>query len=350
MTIVISIHQPGRRLSEMADQILLLSDGEVAYFGSPKDAKGYFEISCKTEAPKRTSLADWMMRLVSKESLPKRWSESSRQCELNEQVRTLLGQRSNPPPKVSMRFHRQFSFLLRRETIFLARSPGIFWWRIVLLTLLALLFGAVWYKIGDDRMRAEEKSAEIWFMVSVFLFVPSAAVPALIEEKRAATREYADGRWCMSAFAAAHFLAELPFLLLATVIPGTVMYWMISLRSGAGRFVYFLGALYSGFIAAEALVFFFASVSSQMLTGVALAVMCNGCFVLLGGIPRPIPNIGWWFRWLEYCVNFQYWTVASMMKNEFDGVLILANVLGFPPRPPLFGDAYLDYLGYPSTW
>ncbi|CAN0296843.1 unnamed protein product, partial [Hapterophycus canaliculatus] len=66
-TILCSLHQPRPRVLDLLDNVMLLANGEVAYFGPPKDAKLYFSSVGRPFPPEQPHPADAMLTLCCRE-------------------------------------------------------------------------------------------------------------------------------------------------------------------------------------------------------------------------------------------------------------------------------------------
>ncbi|CAM9849699.1 unnamed protein product, partial [Laminaria digitata] len=62
-TVVCSLHQPRPRVLNLLDNVMLLSRGQVAYFGAPRDAEAYFSSVGRPFPPDQPHAADAMLSL-----------------------------------------------------------------------------------------------------------------------------------------------------------------------------------------------------------------------------------------------------------------------------------------------
>eukprot|EP00181_Compsopogon_caeruleus_P004159 CAMPEP_0184689500 /NCGR_PEP_ID=MMETSP0312-20130426/30690_1 /TAXON_ID=31354 /ORGANISM="Compsopogon coeruleus, Strain SAG 36.94" /LENGTH=646 /DNA_ID=CAMNT_0027146855 /DNA_START=32 /DNA_END=1969 /DNA_ORIENTATION=+ len=360
MTVIISIHQPAKALIEMADKLFILSQGRVVYFGPPCEAQEFFETYSGEKLPTATALGDWILRLINAdfpdnkvELIGEAWTTSAQGRSLEALVDSKMANYQLRDPahgeELDIRRHsrvRQCILHTRRTFINFARDPGVFWLRMGMYFFLAFFFGLAWWQIGKNNRDVEDRLAGFWLYVSFYIFMACAASPAYIEEKRTATREYASRAWSMPSYMLGHFLAEVPFILLNTILAGTIIYWMQGLRADGLRFAYNLLVLFTVLLTAESVTYFCSVISGHMLVALALNAMLNGMFMAVGGYLRPKDEIGWWLRWMDYSINHHYWTFNGLLKAEFSGITLEANPDGFPPRvDDLSGDEYLQRRG-----
>lgn len=66
-TILCSLHQPRPRVLDLLDKVILLNKGRVAYFGSPRDAEGYFNSVGRPFPARQPHPADAMLTLCCRE-------------------------------------------------------------------------------------------------------------------------------------------------------------------------------------------------------------------------------------------------------------------------------------------
>lgn len=98
-TVLCSLHQPRPRVLNLLDKVILLSKGQVAYFGSPRDAEPFFRSIGRPFPPDQPHPADAMLTLCCREDgrdLPLLFRRSARSFPFSSESST--SSTSSPTP------------------------------------------------------------------------------------------------------------------------------------------------------------------------------------------------------------------------------------------------------------
>ena len=119
-----------------------------------------------------------------------------------------------------------------------------------------------------------------------------------------------------------------PYLLLISLIPGALTYYLPGLRKDYKHFLYFIFVLYVCMILVESLMMIVASLVPNFLMGIITGSGIQGFMILGGGffrLPRDLPGPLW--RYPVFYVAFHRYAYQGLFKNEFEG-LVFPNVEG----------------------
>lgn len=134
-------------------------------------------------------------------------------------------------------------------------------------------------------------------------------------------RERENGHYGVTAFVIANTLSSIPFLLLVTLIPGVIAYYLPGLQNGLEHFVYFICVLFSSLMLVESLMMIVASIVPNYLMGIITGAGIQGVMLLLSGffkLPNDIPKPVWKYP-LHY-IAFHTFANQGMFKNEYEGL------------------------------
>lgn len=81
-------------------------------------------------------------------------------------------------------------------------------------------------------------------------------------------RERLNGHYGVAAFVVSNTLSAMPFLILITLISGTICYFMVRLHPGFSHYLYFLLCLYASVAVVESLMMAIATVVPNFLMGI----------------------------------------------------------------------------------
>jgi hypothetical protein len=133
-------------------------------------------------------------------------------------------------------------------------------------------------------------------------------------------RERLNGHYGATAFVISNSLSALPYLLLVSVIPGAIAYFLPGLRSGLQYFIYFALVLFACMMLVESLMMIVASIVPNYLMGIITGAGIQGLMILVGGffrLPNDLPKPLWKYPLHE--IAFHKYAYQGMFKNEFGG-------------------------------
>ena len=157
----------------------------------------------------------------------------------------------------------------------------------------------------------------------------------------------------MSSFVIANTVSATPYLLLISVVPGALAYYLVGLQRSFDHFAYFALVLFTTMMLVEGLMMIVASAVPDFLMGIITGAGIQGVMMLNGGffrLPNDLPNPVW--RYPMYYVAFHKYANQGFYKNEFLGLTFPNNQAG--GAATITGDEILrDYwqveMGY-SKW
>lgn len=82
------------------------------------------------------------------------------------------------------------------------------------------------------------------------------------------TRERLNGHYGVGAFVIGNTLSSTPFLLLISLVPGAVAYYLADVQKGIDRFSYFFLMLFACMMLVESLMMIVASIVPDFLMGI----------------------------------------------------------------------------------
>ncbi|MED6142320.1 hypothetical protein PIB30_112495, partial [Stylosanthes scabra] len=156
----------------------------------------------------------------------------------------------------------------------------------------------------------------------------------LLEEIKVFERERLNGHYGVTAFLTGNTFSALPYMLIATMIPGLISYYLCGLHkglihSGTENLIYFVSVLSAIVIWVESLMLVVGSVSPNYVTGMSIACGVQGIMILVAGfyrLPKDIPKPLW--KYPLYYVSFHKYALQGCYKNEFEGLTFVMGQNG----------------------
>lgn len=357
--IVATIHQPSSHTFHMFDKLMLLCNGQVAFFGDTSDCVRFFDeigMPCypnwnpadyvmekltagpETEQKVIDGFKSWNTRTeryVSTLSAAVKMtngfknahdasddesvdgSPKQRKVEMSAtESRVEIAGATNKASKAAKwptTFWTQFRVLAGRAFI---ETKSELWDKIGFIQTLALsvIIGLIWWDTPHKEESLQDKMGVLFFICLYLSFNPIfVALMTFPQERNVIAKERAAGMYRLSAYFGAKCVSELPLVVFQPVLLHFIVYWM----SGMNRSVYYLGSLATIFITVlfgQSLGLFLGALVKDFKKSITCAVVFGISSSLVGGFyARNMPHwISWikYFSWLTYAFN-------AMLRLEF---------------------------------
>lgn len=159
-------------------------------------------------------------------------------------------------------------------------------------------------------------------------------------------RERLNGHYDPGAFVIGNILSALPYLLLVSLIPGAIAFFLTGLQEGLlpgkalEHFIYFASVLFVCMMLVESLMMVVASLVPNFLMGIIAGAGIQGLMMLGAGffrLPDDLPKPFW--KYPLYYVAFHRYAYQGLYKNEYQG-RTFSNYPGESP-PRISGESIL---------
>ncbi|XP_058007225.1 ABC transporter G family member 1-like isoform X5 [Hevea brasiliensis] len=207
--------------------------------------------------------------------------------------------------------------------------------------------------INKDFGRAR---GSLLMFISIFLtFMAIGGFPSFVEEMKVFVRERLNGHYGSTAFIFANTFSSMPFLLVISLIPGAIAYYLTGLQKGFDHFLCFASIIFASMILVESVMMVVASIVPNFLMGIIAGAGIQGLMILGGGffrLPNDLPKPFW--KYPLYYIAFHKYAYQGMFKNEFEGLKFQSNqAAGGIPRmingEEILRDVWQVEMGY-SKW
>lgn len=321
-TIVLTVHQPGYRILELFDQVLLLSDGLVVHHGTLKLLEARLEAS-NHAIPEHVNVLEYAIDgirtlMVDNEPSdhPERWGDQlERHCELKEeedgQVHTSCYANSR---------WREIMILQGRFCKNIFRTKILFASRTIQAAVAGVSLGTIFINMGT-KDTSEALHNVIGFLAYCLTFLLSSTtegLPIYLQERQILMRETSRGAYRVSSHVIASALIFLPFLLWVALIYASPVYWLVGLRREVYAFLYFLMVVWMALLMANSFVACFSAMVSDYILGNSLIAGFMGGFFLFSGYFITKDDIPCYWIFMHYLSLFKY-PFEAFMINEYGG-------------------------------
>lgn len=375
-TIVFSIHQPRSNIFAQFDEILLLSDGHIAYAGAAQESMEYFE-KLGFPCPKNFNpadhiidvLAQWKdkipvfsprespvtmyqrieqasygsMNIAKSPNSPSIESSDSNHpddyysgpntpypaAQQNESDTPLL-QQTSPiyeekliPHATS--FFSQLVTLSRRTFLNFIRNFFLMPAHYISAIVVGLLLGSIYFQLDTDLDGCQNRIGVIFFMCSILCFTAMSSLELFITERAIYVREKANGYYNpMSYFFSKIFFDLIPLRIVPPILMGGVAYFMIGLHSTLTNFVWFMVIMILFNLVSGGMCILIGAIAPTVASGNVIATLAILCQSLFAGFLVNKGSMPTYLSWLQY-LSFWNYSFEALMINEFYNIDIYVN-------------------------
>ncbi|KAK7363115.1 hypothetical protein VNO77_05248 [Canavalia gladiata] len=347
-TIIASIHQPSNETFQLFHNLCLLSSGKTVYFG-PVSAANKFFSSNGFPCPSLHSPSDHFVKTINKDFeqdpekglaglsteesidiLVKSYDSSEICHEVKKEIAQIKKRDSDTmEKKCHADFLTQCLILTRRSFVNMYREVGYYWLRLLIYGTLSLSLGTMFFDIGSNSESIQARGSLLVFVVTFLTFITVAGFPSFVEDMKVFERERLNGHYGVTAFTIGNTLSAVPFLVLMSLIPGALVYYLVGLHQGHEQFVYFASLLFISVFLVEGLMMIVASMVPNFLMGIIVGSGIMGIMMLDAGfyrLPSDIPKPFW--RYPLHYISFHKYAYQGLFKNEFQGLTFTNNQVG----------------------
>lgn len=361
-TIITSIHQPSSAVFFGFDKLMLLADGNVVYFGTPKDSLEHVK-KLGLECPAGYNAADHHMDLLvvdsaidedgeqdsfidnditrqnegdasglihrrrgengrrqsvggttTKQKLINSWDQEAAAIQVEEEVKSQYessGRRLNRQQSVIMTeksfnttWWTQYTVLVHRS---MKNSRSAIFTKLNLIKAGAIGFmcGLLWFQMPYTESTVFDRSSYYFFTMTFWVFdAMFTAYMAFPLERSIIFKERSSGAYRLSAYFMAKTTSEAPARLILPSIYMIISYWMSGVNNDFGIFIGSTLCCLLSVLAGESIgLLLGASVLDVERGMVVMTVVSLGLMVIGGFFVRQVPR---WLLWLGYLSPFKY--------------------------------------------
>ncbi|KAG6741487.1 hypothetical protein POTOM_054747 [Populus tomentosa] len=176
-------------------------------------------------------------------------------------------------------------------------------------------------KTTEEAIDFLARGSLLMFTASFLTIMAIGGFPSFVEDMKVFQRERLNGHYRSAAFVVSNTVSSTPFLLVISLIPGAITYYLVGLQQGCAQFIYFALTLLACMMLVESLMLIVASIMPNFLMGLITGAGIQGLMILSGGffrLPRDLPLVFW--RYPLYYIAFHRYAYQGLFKNEFEGL------------------------------
>ncbi|XP_073044633.1 ABC transporter G family member 1-like [Primulina eburnea] len=350
-TVVASVHQPSAEVFELFHNLCLLSCGRTLYFGSASDANQFFSSNgfC---CPAMRNPSDHYLRTINQDFdvdveqgfgakltaaeainiLINSYNSSETFQQVKRSVDKICQQNSGGALEKKERragFITQCLVLTRRSYKNMHRDLGYYWLRFAIYIGLSLSIGTIFYDLGSSYSSIQARGSMLVFVASFMTFMAIGGFPSFVEDMKIFTRERLNGHYGVTAFVVGNTLSSIPYIMLVSIVPVAMAYYLAGLQKSIDHFIYFASLIFTCMMLVESLMMVVASIVPDFLMGIITGAGIQGVMILNGGFFRlvnDLPKPFW--KYPMYHISFHKYANQGFFKNEFLGLRFPSGQFG----------------------
>ncbi|CAL4958575.1 unnamed protein product [Urochloa decumbens] len=348
-TIVCTIHQPSIDIFESFDELLFMKRGGQLIYAGPLGAKSRSLVDFFEAIPGVPKIRDgynpaaWMLEVTStqmEQILGVDFAEYYRKSKLFQQTREMVEALSRPSSeskeltfatKYAQPFCAQYIACLWKQNLSYWRNPQYTAVRFFYTVIISLMFGTICWKFGSRRETQHDIFNAMGAMYAAVLFIgitnATSVQPVISIERFVSYRERAAGMYSALPFAFSLVTVEFPYILVQSLIYGTIFYSLGSFEWTAAKFLWYLFFMYFTLLYFTFYGMMTTAITPNHTVAPIIAAPFYTLWNLFCGFMIPRKRIPAWWRWY-YWANPVSWTLYGLLTSQFgdlDQPLLLAD-------------------------
>ncbi|KAJ6406291.1 hypothetical protein OIU84_009921 [Salix udensis] len=310
-TVVCTIHQPSIDIFDAFDELFLLKrGGEEIYVGSSRPP-------CLPSN-----------QLAQEALLTDNFTDIYKNSELYRKNKAFIKELSDPPPgskdlyfptRYSQSF-TQFMACLWKQHLSYWRNPSYNAVRLLFTTIIALMFGTIFWKLGSKRKSKLDIFNAMGSMYAAVLFIgvqnAMSVQPVVDIERTVFYRERAAEMYSALPYAFAQVMIEIPYTLVQALIYGVIVYSMIGFEWTIIKFFWYIFFMFFTLLYMT----FYGMMNVAITPNQGIASLVSSAFYaiwnLFSGFIIPRTRVPIWWRWYFWACPFS-WTLYGLIASQY---------------------------------
>ncbi|XP_016437027.2 ABC transporter G family member 10-like [Nicotiana tabacum] len=331
-TIVLTIHQPGFRILELFDRLVLLSNGCVLHNGSLKYLEERIKFS-GLQIPPHINVLEFAIDVtgsivIQTSETPnihfylKDHGEKRESLRVDDEGITISNHNDivEKCPFYSNSHIEEILILGGRFCKNIFRTKQLFATRIIQALVAGFILGSIFINVDNNvgQVALQTRLGFFAFSLTFLLSSMTEGLPIFLQERRIFMRETSRGAYRVSSYVVANTFVFLPFLLMVGLLYTVPVYWLVGLRRNMDGFLYFAMVVWMVVLMSNSFTACFSALVPNFIMGTSIIAGLMGSFFLFSGYflsKEKIPNY-WIF--MHYLSLFKY-PFECFLINEYGG-------------------------------
>ncbi|KAK7405211.1 hypothetical protein VNO78_06410 [Psophocarpus tetragonolobus] len=328
-TVVMTIHQPSSRMYCMFHRVLLLSEGNLLYFGKGSEAIEYFS-SIGYAPTMAMNPSDFLLDLANgvltdqaneDHALNKRKLIAAYRNYFDAKLKPVLHEKTdcdnnqgrfedNGFEEWPTTWSQQFFVLLKRY-VKERKYESFSGKRICQVLVAALIAALLWYK--SDISHLQDQIGLLFFLNGFWGSMPLfLAIFTFPQERMMLEKERSSGMYRLSSYFMSRMVGDLPMELVLPTIFLNIIYWMTGLKANVVNFTYTLLTTLLNVLVSQGLGLAVGAIVLDQKSATTMASVVMLTFVLVGGYyVQHVPKFVAWLKYFSINYHVYHLLVGS---------------------------------------
>ncbi|GAB2231031.1 hypothetical protein Droror1_Dr00027318 [Drosera rotundifolia] len=319
-TIVITIHQPGTRILELLDRVILLDKGHILHNG-PTGILQEKIIADGNDLPLHANVLECAIDVSS--SLLRLPSEGKQSKANRNKDKLLKDIPSCSGEEILCYPNSQLGEVLiqvERFSTNILRAKQLFTMKIIQAGAAGIILGTIFSHTSNEQgqLSLQSRLGFFAFTLTFLLSSTTEGLPIFLQERRIVMRETSRGAYRLSSYVLSNTLVFLPFLVLISLLYSMPVYWLVGLRKDLNAFLYFSLVVWMVVLMSTSFVACFSALAPNFIMGNSVISGLMGSFFLFSGYFISKDNIPKYWIFMHYLSLFKY-PFECFVINEYEG-------------------------------
>lgn len=320
-TIILTIHQPGFRILQLLDRLVLLSNGRVIHNGSLKLLEERL-IFAGYRIPSRINVLEFAIDVAGSVFLQASETTTTTHNDFFS-IDTTLQFKDHGFKRISYSntHFGEVMILGQRFCRNIFRTKQLFATRIIQALVAGFILGTIFMNVGNapqGQVALQTRLGFFAFSLTFLLSSTTEGLPIFLQERRIFMRETSRGAYRVSSYVLANTIVFLPFLLMVGFLYSTPVYWLVGLRRGLDGFLYFTLVVWMVVLMSNSFTACFSALVPNFIMGTSIIAGLMGSFFLFSGYFISRDNIPNYWIFMHYLSLFKY-PFECFLINEYGG-------------------------------
>eukprot|EP01099_Mayorella_cantabrigiensis_P001614 TRINITY_DN1723_c0_g2_i3.p1 TRINITY_DN1723_c0_g2~~TRINITY_DN1723_c0_g2_i3.p1 ORF type:complete len:1322 (-),score=259.68 TRINITY_DN1723_c0_g2_i3:116-4081(-) len=318
--VLTSLLQPSYELASLFDNLMILAEGEIVYFGPFQEALAYFD--ALGFAPREDeNPADFLQNVVQTPHLflkegsqltvrtVTQFREKFKKSHYYQECQDIIAQPIRETrrdwgdaPTYPTTLIQQIKLCLRREMIMKVYDPAPTRTRVLKSIIIAFILGTLYFNLGHSQQDSVNKMGLMFFGVSATCMGAMVTLPPLLKARSVFYEQKAGKYYKPMAYFLAVTLSEIPLAVFESTAFITLIYWMANLKNDADAFFFYLFTTILLNFTTLSYCRFVSSIVPTFALAVGVTPATVSVFLLFGGYmipPGSMPSFWLWLYWIS---------------------------------------------------
>jgi len=338
VTVIVSVHQPRSSIYKLFDQLILLSEGRVAYSGEAGQVAVDYFSKLGLRCPSFFHPGDYFLDIISLDNRSLRQEQKSEQrirfildshqkhelqradSEINFDGSVESLQLKYSRTGVSSSICEQFLILSTRNLRQIIRDKFTLGVRLFMACFFALFLAALWGDMGTDTADIQNRNGILFFIaINQSFGGMMGTLQVFILEKAIVRRERQAHSYYVWIYYLTKLVTQLPVDVFIPILFASIVYWIVGLNPDPFAFLIFLILTVLISLSAVGIGFMVGACAPNMDAANAMAPLLMVLTILFGGFYINAGSMPEWIGWLENLSTIK-WCFEAYCINEFKGL------------------------------